>query len=181
MEAPCAGSLSQVDASAWSQVDASVSRHVCHWRGSCLVRRWTKIRRVNPQRRYGWKEDTRRLKFTGESERSEARGWSENASAMGAPEGSREKRGPQLCRPALFLGFTDKLRSVAGLFGWEEAARLGAYGVMQGAARAILEDGGSFSQLVRAGRWRSAPYRLYLDIRRIVCTWKPNVRDSLIP
>ena len=34
----------------------------------------------------------------------------------------------------------------------------------RGAARAILEAGGSFAQLLRAGQWHSSAFRLYLDL-----------------
>ena len=34
----------------------------------------------------------------------------------------------------------------------------------RGAARASLDTGGSFSQLLRSGQWRSSAHQLYLDL-----------------
>ena len=49
---------------------------------------------------------------------------------------------------------------------WPRATKLGTHSFRRGAARAILEAGGSFSQLLRSGQWRSAAYQLYLDLGR---------------
>ena len=59
-----------------------------------------------------------------------------------------------------------ELRPAARLGGWVQAMKLGAHSVRRGAARAILEAGGSFSQLLRAGQWHSSAYKLYLDMGR---------------
>ena len=59
-----------------------------------------------------------------------------------------------------------ELRSAAHLGGWAQATKLGTHSVRRGAARAILEAGGSFSQLLRAGQWHSTAYKLYLDMGR---------------
>ena len=71
----------------------------------------------------------------------------------------------------VFPGWTGKsvlteLRSAAHLGGWAQVTKLGTHSIRQGAARAILEAGGSFSQLLRAGQWRSSTYKLYLDMGR---------------
>ena len=60
--------------------------------------------------------------------------------------------------------FTDKLRRMARSLGWEKAERLGSRSIRRGAARAILEAGGSFAQLLMAGQWHSSAFRLYLDL-----------------
>ena len=83
---------------------------------------------------------------------------------------------PAICRSTpvgqpLFPSWTGKLvltelRSVAHASGWTQAAKLGTHSVRRGAARAILEAGGSFSQLLRAGQWHSSAYKLYLDMGR---------------
>ena len=57
-----------------------------------------------------------------------------------------------------------ELREFEELKDWREAGRLGAHSFRRGAARAILEAGGSFSQLPRSGQWRSSAYQLYLDL-----------------
>ena len=59
-----------------------------------------------------------------------------------------------------------ELRSLARAGGWAQASKLGTHSVRRGAARAILEAGGSFSQLLRAGQWRSLAYKLCLDMGR---------------
>ena len=60
--------------------------------------------------------------------------------------------------------FTDKLRNMARHLGWERSEKLGSHSIRRGAARAILEAGGSFAQLLKAGQWHSSAYRLYLDL-----------------
>ena len=47
---------------------------------------------------------------------------------------------------------------------WPRANRLGTHSFRRGAARAILEAGGSFAQLLRSGQWHSSAYQLYLDL-----------------
>ena len=69
----------------------------------------------------------------------------------------------------LFPNWTAKgvlleLRSLARARGWTQANRLGTRSCQRGAARAILEAGGSLSQLLRAGQWRSSAFRLHLDV-----------------
>ena len=83
---------------------------------------------------------------------------------------------PAVCRIAatgkhLFPTWTGKLvltelRPLARAGGWTQAAKLGTHSVRRGAARAILEAGGSFSQLLRAGQWRSLAYKLFLGMGR---------------
>ena len=70
---------------------------------------------------------------------------------------------------ALFEGWAGKrvlseLRYFAEGREWPRATKLGAHSFRGGAARAILEAGGSFSQLLRSGQWRSSAYQLYLDL-----------------
>ena len=70
---------------------------------------------------------------------------------------------------ALFEGWTGKrvlseLRFFAEGRGWPRANKLGTHSFRRGAARAILEAGGSFSQLLRSGQWHSSAYQLYLDL-----------------
>ena len=48
---------------------------------------------------------------------------------------------------------------------WRKAGRLGTQSFRRGAAWAVLEAGGFFSQLLRAGRWRSSAYQLFLGRR----------------
>ena len=55
-------------------------------------------------------------------------------------------------------------RGFAELKGWRGAGRLGAHSFRGGAARAILEAGGPFSQLPLSGQWRPSAYQLYLDL-----------------
>ena len=57
-----------------------------------------------------------------------------------------------------------ELRGIAELKGWRGAGRLGTHSSRRGAARAILEAGGSLSQLLRAGHWRASAHQLYLDL-----------------
>ena len=47
---------------------------------------------------------------------------------------------------------------------WHGAGRLGTHSFRRGAARAILEAGVPFSQLLRSGQWRSSAYQLYLAL-----------------
>ena len=61
-------------------------------------------------------------------------------------------------------GFTDRLRTMARQLGWGRSEKLGSHSIRRGAARAILEAGGSFAQLLRAGQWHSSACRLYLDL-----------------
>ena len=70
---------------------------------------------------------------------------------------------------ALFEGWAGKrvlsdLRDFAVGREWPRAAKLGAHSSRRGAARAIIEAGGFFSQLLRSGQWRSSACQLYLDI-----------------
>ena len=70
---------------------------------------------------------------------------------------------------ALFEGWTGKrvlaeLRYFAEGREWPRAARLGTHSFRRGAARAILDAGGSFAQLLRSGQWHSSAYQLYLDL-----------------
>ena len=96
-----------------------------------------------------------------------------------------EMHAPQLYRPVCFLQgqicqgaqpgarfppawtgqmFTDSLRKLPTRFGREGARRLGAHRVRGGAARSILETGGTFAQILIAGQWHSSAYRLYLHL-----------------
>ena len=59
-----------------------------------------------------------------------------------------------------------ELRSVGRAGGWPQAEKLGTHSIRRGAARAILEAGGSFAQLLRAGQWHSSAYKVYLDMGR---------------
>ena len=54
-----------------------------------------------------------------------------------------------------------ELRASGELKEWHGAGRPGAHSFRRGAARVILEAGASFSQLLRAGQWRSTAYQLY--------------------
>ena len=70
---------------------------------------------------------------------------------------------------ALFEGWTGKrvlaeLRYFAEGREWPRANRLGTHSFRRGAARAILEAGGSFAQLLRPGQWHSSAYQLYRDL-----------------
>ena len=72
---------------------------------------------------------------------------------------------------ALFEGWAGKrvlsdLRDFAMGREWPRATKLGTHSFRRGAARAILEAGDSFSQLLRSGQWRSSAYQLYLDLGR---------------
>ena len=53
-------------------------------------------------------------------------------------------------------------RSTARLGGWVQDMKPGTHSVCRGAARALLESGGSLSQLFRAGRRHSSAYKLYI-------------------
>ena len=71
----------------------------------------------------------------------------------------------------LFPGWNGKrvlsdLRGFAAEREWPRGARLGTHSFRIGAAKAALEAGGSFSQLLRSGQWRSPAYRRYLDLGR---------------
>ena len=55
------------------------------------------------------------------------------------------------------------LRDFAAGREWPRGAKLGAHSFRRGAARTILEAGGSFSQLLRSGQWPSSAYQLYPD------------------
>ena len=57
-----------------------------------------------------------------------------------------------------------ELRASAWARKWPRSDKLGTHSFRRGAARAILEAGGSFSQLLRLGQWRSSAYKLYLDL-----------------
>ena len=45
----------------------------------------------------------------------------------------------------------------------DKADRLGTHSIHRGAVRAILGAGGSLAQLLGAGQWHPAAYRLFLD------------------
>ena len=60
--------------------------------------------------------------------------------------------------------FADKLRSSERNFWRGTADRLGTHSVRRGAASTVLAAGGSFAQLLDAGRWRSPAYRLFIDM-----------------
>ena len=60
--------------------------------------------------------------------------------------------------------FVSSLRCMARQLGREKSERLGAHSIRRGAARAILDAGGTFAQLLKAGQWHSSAYRLYLDL-----------------
>ena len=69
----------------------------------------------------------------------------------------------------LFPGWAGKrvmseLRAFAEARNWPRSEKLGTRSLRRGAARAILEAGGSFSQLLRSGQWHSSAYQLYLDL-----------------
>ena len=69
----------------------------------------------------------------------------------------------------LFPGWNGKrvlseLRDFAAGREWPRGGKLGTLSFRRGAARAILEAGGSFSQLLRSGQWHSSAYQLYLDL-----------------
>ena len=73
--------------------------------------------------------------------------------------------------PRAFEGWAGKrvlsdLRGFAAGREWPRAAELGTHSLRRGAARAILEAGGSFSKLLRSGQWRPSAYQLYLDLGR---------------
>ena len=70
-----------------------------------------------------------------------------------------EKLFPGITGPS----FADKLRSAASQFGRGRADRLGTRSIRRGDARAILEAGGSFAQLLEAARWRFSAFPLPLD------------------
>ena len=57
-------------------------------------------------------------------------------------------------------------RALAGARNWPRGDRLGTHSFRRRAARAILEAGGSSSQLLRSGHWRPSAYQLYLDLGR---------------
>ena len=48
--------------------------------------------------------------------------------------------------------------------GWGKAEELGPRGIGGGEARAILDAGGTFTQLLRAGQWHFSAYRSYLNL-----------------
>ena len=58
--------------------------------------------------------------------------------------------------------FTNALGNPAARFGREGARNLGAHSARGGAARAILESGGTPPQTSGAGRWHASEYRLRL-------------------
>ena len=57
-----------------------------------------------------------------------------------------------------------ELRDFAAGREWPRGGKLGTHSFRMGAARAILEAGGSFPRLLRSGQWRSSAYELYLDL-----------------
>ena len=54
--------------------------------------------------------------------------------------------------------------ALAGTRNWPRNDKLGTHSFRGGAARASREAKGSFSQLLRSGRWHSSAYQLYLDL-----------------
>ena len=48
--------------------------------------------------------------------------------------------------------------------GYEKAGKLGTRSLLGGTARSILDSGGSFAQLHKAGRRHSSAYRPYLGL-----------------
>ena len=76
----------------------------------------------------------------------------------------RVRTGDKLSPGVSGPGFADRSRSLDRRLGWDRAERLGPHSIRRGAARAILEAGGSFAQLLKAGQWHSSAFRLYLDI-----------------
>ena len=58
------------------------------------------------------------------------------------------------------------LRSFAQTQYWQQGSRMGTHSLRRGAARAILESGGPFFQLLRSGQWPSSAYELCLDLGR---------------
>ena len=71
----------------------------------------------------------------------------------------------------LFPGWNGKrvlseLRDFAAGREWPRGGKLGTHSFRRGDARAILEAGVSFSQLLRSGQWHSSAYQLYLDLGR---------------
>ena len=69
-----------------------------------------------------------------------------------------------------------ELRAAGRAGGWPQAEKLGTRSIRRGAARAILEAGGSFAQLLRAGQWHSSAYKVYLDMGRE----EPTAASSLL-
>ena len=57
-----------------------------------------------------------------------------------------------------------ELRAFSGARNWRRGDKLGTHSPRRGAARAILEAGGSLPQLLRSGQWRSSAYQLNLDL-----------------
>ena len=71
----------------------------------------------------------------------------------------------------MFPGWAGKkvlaeLRGFADLKEWRGSGRLGTHSFRRGAARATLEAGASFSQLLRSCHWRSSACQRYLDLGR---------------
>ena len=56
------------------------------------------------------------------------------------------------------------LRAFAGAWNCSRGDKLGTRSFRRGDARAIKEVGGSCTQLLRSGQWRSSAYQLYLDL-----------------
>ena len=67
------------------------NRNVFRWRDSCLVKRWTKNRCSNLQRSMGWKKETWRISYTGESIWRAARGWSASCLEDGSKRGGSKE------------------------------------------------------------------------------------------
>ena len=59
-----------------------------------------------------------------------------------------------------------ELRSPGEARDWKSAEKLGTHPPRRKAARAILDAGGPFAQLLVSGQWRSAAYKLYFDLGR---------------
>ena len=60
--------------------------------------------------------------------------------------------------------FTEKSRRTARGYGWGKAEKSGPRSMRRGAGRAILDAGGSFAGLFRAGQWNFSAYRWHLDL-----------------
>ena len=59
-----------------------------------------------------------------------------------------------------------ELRSFTRNKEWRDGGGAGRHSFRRGAARAILEAGGSVSCLLRSGQWRSSAYELHFDLGR---------------
>ena len=60
----------------------------------------------------------------------------------------------------------EDLRSFGKATSWNSAERMGTHFLRRGAARAFLDAGGRYAQLLRSGQWRSSAFQLYIDLRQ---------------